>query len=61
MFTGTEALSVVKQQDHSMKDYLNHSHTNIIKLISDMNASITKATSDMVEKVKAHVLANTAQ
>lgn len=33
----------------------------MVKLIKDMSASITTATQDMVEKVQAMELANTAQ
>ncbi|XP_071327039.1 type-4 ice-structuring protein LS-12-like [Trachinotus anak] len=51
---GSEAVSLVKRDLQSDVDRLT-------KLISDMSASITTATQDMVEKVKALDVTNTAQ
>lgn len=52
--TGSEAVSLVKRDVQSDVD-------KITKLINDMSASITSATQDMVEKVKALEVTNTAQ
>ncbi len=54
MFTGTQAVSLVKRDVQSEVD-------RITKIINDMSASITSATQDMVEKVKALEVTNTAQ
>ncbi|XP_044063730.1 type-4 ice-structuring protein LS-12-like [Siniperca chuatsi] len=51
---GTEAGSLVKRDVQSEVD-------RITKIINDMSASITTATQDMVEKVKALEVTNTAQ
>ncbi|XP_018555510.1 antifreeze protein type IV [Lates calcarifer] len=51
---GSEAVSLVKRDVQSDVD-------KITKLINDMSASITSATQDMVEKVKALEVTNTAQ
>ncbi|XP_054478416.1 type-4 ice-structuring protein LS-12-like [Anoplopoma fimbria] len=51
---GTEAKSVVKRDAQSDMD-------KFAKLISEMSASITSTTQDMVEKVKALEVTNTAQ
>ncbi|XP_022602148.1 type-4 ice-structuring protein LS-12-like [Seriola lalandi dorsalis] len=51
---GSEAVSLVKRDIQSDVD-------RITKLINDMSASITTATQDMVEKVKALEVTNTAQ
>nr|XP_046256859.1 type-4 ice-structuring protein LS-12-like [Scatophagus argus] len=51
---GTEAMSVVKRDVQSEVD-------RITKIIKDMSTSITTATQDMVEKVKALEMTNTAQ
>ncbi|XP_040900955.1 type-4 ice-structuring protein LS-12-like [Toxotes jaculatrix] len=50
----SEAVSLVKRDIQSDVD-------RITKLINDMSASITSATQDMVEKVKALEVTNTAQ
>ncbi len=54
MFTGTQAGSLVKRDAQAEVD-------KITKIINDMSASITSATQDMVEKVKALEVTNTAQ
>lgn len=54
MFAGTEAGSLVKRDVKSEVD-------RITKVINDMSASITTATKDLVEKVKALEVTNTAQ
>lgn len=54
MFTGNEAVSLVKRDVQSEVD-------RITKLINDMSASIITATQDMVENVKALEVTNTAQ
>merc|ERR1711976_819093 len=51
---GTQAVSLVKRDAQSDLD-------QITKLINDMSTSITSATQDMVEKVKAMEVTNTAQ
>ncbi|XP_030250844.1 antifreeze protein type IV [Sparus aurata] len=51
---GTEAGSLVKRDVKSEVD-------RIAKVINDMSASITTATKDLVEKVKALEVTNTAQ
>merc|ERR1712035_259341 len=51
---GTEAVSLVKRDIQSEVD-------RITTIINDMSASITAATRDMVEKVKALEVTNTAQ
>ncbi|XP_070768720.1 type-4 ice-structuring protein LS-12-like [Enoplosus armatus] len=51
---GTEAGSLVKRDVQSEVD-------RITKIINDMSASITTATQDLVEKVKALEVTNTAQ
>ncbi|KAI3361333.1 hypothetical protein L3Q82_013512, partial [Scortum barcoo] len=51
---GTQAGSLVKRDTQAELD-------KITKIINDMSASITVATQDMVEKVKALEMTNTAQ
>ncbi|XP_039974790.1 type-4 ice-structuring protein LS-12-like isoform X2 [Xiphias gladius] len=51
---GSEAVSLVKRDVRSDVD-------RITRLINDMSSSITSATQDMVEKVKALEVSNTAQ
>ncbi|XP_036928732.1 antifreeze protein type IV [Acanthopagrus latus] len=51
---GTEAVSLVKRDVKSEVD-------RIAQVINDMSASITTATQDLVEKVKALEVTNTAQ
>ncbi|KAM8735822.1 uncharacterized protein AB9X84_024152 [Acanthopagrus schlegelii] len=51
---GTEAVSLVKRDVKSEVD-------RITQVINDMSASITTATQDLVEKVKALEVTNTAQ
>ncbi|XP_073342287.1 antifreeze protein type IV [Pagrus major] len=51
---GSEAVSLVKRDVKSEVD-------RITKVINDMSASITVATQDLVEKVKALEVTNTAQ
>ncbi|XP_026173476.1 type-4 ice-structuring protein LS-12-like [Mastacembelus armatus] len=51
---GSEAVSLVKHDIQSEVD-------KITKLLNDMSASISSATQDMVEKVKALEMTNTAQ
>ncbi|CAK6958985.1 antifreeze protein type IV [Scomber scombrus] len=51
---GTESVSVVKRDVQAEVD-------KITKLINEMSAGITTATHDMVEKVKALEVTNTAQ
>ncbi|XP_008279304.1 type-4 ice-structuring protein LS-12-like [Stegastes partitus] len=54
LFHGSEAGSVVKRDVQAEVD-------RITKLISEMSVSITAATQDMVEKVKALEVTSTAQ
>lgn len=54
VFAGTESVSLVKRDVQAEVD-------RITKLINDMSTSITSATQDMVEKVKALEVTNTAQ
>lgn len=54
VFPGSEAVSLVKRDVRSDVD-------RITRLINDMSSSITSATQDMVEKVKALEVSNTAQ
>lgn len=54
VFAGTEAGSLVKRDVKFEVD-------RIAKVINDMSASITTATKDLVEKVKALEVTNTAQ
>lgn len=54
VFAGTEAVSLVKRDVKSEVD-------RIAQVINDMSASITTATQDLVEKVKALEVTNTAQ
>lgn len=54
MLAGTEAVSLVKREVPSEVDM-------ITKIIKDMSVTITSATNDMVEKVKALELTNQAQ
>merc|ERR1711980_42718 len=51
---GTEAVSLAKRDVQAEVD-------RITKIINDMSASITTATQEMVEKVKALEVTNTAQ
>merc|ERR1712189_145732 len=51
---GTESVSLVKRDVQAEVD-------KITKLINDMSTSITSATQEMVEKVKALEVTNTAQ
>ncbi|XP_071378096.1 antifreeze protein type IV [Centroberyx affinis] len=51
---GTESVSLVKRDIPSEVD-------RITQFIKDMSATLTSATQDMVEKVKAHELTNKAQ
>merc|ERR1712035_116803 len=51
---GTEAVSLAKRDVQAEVD-------RITKIINDMSASITTATQEMVEKVKAMEVTNTAQ
>lgn len=52
--TGSEAVSLVKRDIQSEVDRLT-------KIFTDMSASITSATQDMVEKMKTLDMTNTAQ
>lgn len=53
VFTGTEAMSVNRDVQAEVD--------RITKIIRDMSSTITVATQDMVEKVKALEVTNTAQ
>lgn len=54
VLTGTQAMTLVKREVESEVD-------RITKFIKDMSDSITLATQEMVEKVKAHEMTNAAQ
>lgn len=54
VLTGTQAMSLAKRDVQAEVD-------RITKIIKDMSDSITTATQDMVEKVKALEMSNTAQ
>lgn len=54
MLTDAQAMSVANRDVQAEVD-------RITKIIKDMSTSITTATQDMVEKVKALEMANTAQ
>lgn len=54
VFAGTKAMSLANRDIQAEVD-------RITKIIKDMSTSITAATQDMVEKVKALEVTNTAQ